>query len=78
MLPYENNRLYVGADSISARFFGGTGDYDAFAIGIFAAFSIFSMKIPYPVVGSLIKTWVIAPTSLPFWMIGLPLSSVVK
>ena len=77
MLPYENNRLYVGADSISARFFG-TGGYDAFAMGIFAAFSIFSMKIPYPVVGSLIKTWVIAPTSLPFWMIGLPLSSVVK
>ena len=23
MLLYENNRLYVGADSISARFFGG-------------------------------------------------------
>ena len=23
MLPYENNRSYVGADSISARFLGG-------------------------------------------------------
>ena len=40
--------------------------YDAFAIGISAAFSIFSMKIPYPVVGSLMRTWVTAPTSLPF------------
>ena len=25
MLPYENNRLYVGADSISARFFRNRG-----------------------------------------------------
>ena len=31
-------------------------DYAGFAIGIFAAFSIFSMKIPYPVVGSVIST----------------------
>jgi len=52
--------------------------YDAFAMGIFAAFNIFSMKIPYPVVGSLIRTCVTAPTSLPFWMMGLPLTSVVK
>ena len=34
--------------------------------GILAAFSIFSMKIPYPVVGSLMRTCVTAPTSLPF------------
>ena len=40
--------------------------------------SIFSMKIPYPAVGSLISTWVTAPMSLPFWMTGLPLTSVVK
>ena len=31
------------------------------------AFSIFSIKIPYPAVGSLIITWVMAPTSLPFY-----------
>ena len=30
--------------------------YAAFAIGISAAFSIFSINIPYPVVGSLINT----------------------
>ena len=35
------------------------------------AFSIFSMKIPYPVVGSFMRTCVTAPTSLPFWMILL-------
>ena len=52
--------------------------YDAFAMGICAAFSIFSMKIPYPAVGSFIKTWVTAPTSLPFWMMGEPDTSVVK
>ena len=40
--------------------------YDAFAIGICAALSIFSMKMPYPVVGSLMSTCVTAPTSLPF------------
>jgi len=39
-----------------------------------AASSIFSMKIPYPVVGSLTRTWVTAPTSLPSWIIGLPLT----
>ena len=46
--------------------------YDALAMGICAAFSIFSINIPYPVVGSLMRTWVTAPTSLPFWMMGLP------
>jgi hypothetical protein len=40
--------------------------YAARAIGASAALSIFSMKIPYPVVGSLMSTWVTAPTSLPF------------
>ena len=40
--------------------------YDAFAMGICAAFSIFSMKIPYPVVGSFTRTCVTAPTILPF------------
>ena len=30
-----------------------------------AASNIFSMKMPYPVVGSFTKTWVTAPTSLP-------------
>ena len=38
----------------------------------FAASSIFSIKIPYPRVGSLTSTWVTAPTSLPSWMMGLP------
>ena len=52
--------------------------YDAFAIGICAAFSMFSINIPYPVVGSLIKTCVTAPTSLPFWIIGEPDRSVVN
>ena len=42
------------------------------------AFSIFSIKIPYPVVGSPMRTWVTAPTSLPFWMMGEPDTSVVK
>ena len=37
-----------------------------------AASSIFSMNIPYPLVGSLTRTWVTAPTSLPFCKIGLP------
>ena len=52
--------------------------YDAFAMGIFAAFSIFSAKIPYPLVGSLTKTWVTAPTSLPLCKIGEPLGSDVN
>ena len=56
--------------AISNRF-SGRNDiafrvYDAFAIGVFAAFNIFSMKMPYPVVGSLISTCVTAPPSLPF------------
>ena len=33
-----------------------------------AASSIFSIKIPYPLVGSFTSTWVTAPTSLPSWM----------
>ena len=35
--------------------------------------SIFSIKIPYPLVLSCTRTWVTAPTNLPFWMIGAPL-----
>ena len=35
-----------------------------------AASNIFSIKMPYPVVGSLTRTWVTAPTSLPSWMMG--------
>ena len=35
--------------------------------------SIFSIKMPYPAVGSFMRTWVTAPTSLPFWMMGEPL-----
>ena len=31
-----------------------------------AASSMFSIKIPYPRVGSFTSTWVTAPTSLPF------------
>ena len=38
-----------------------------------AAASIFSMKMPYPLVGSFTRTWVTAPTSFPSWIIGLPL-----
>lgn len=40
--------------------------------------SIFSMNIPYPLVGSFTNTWVTAPTILPFWIIGLPDMSVVN
>ena len=40
--------------------------YDARAKGACAALNMFSMKIPYPVVGSLIITCVTAPTGLPF------------
>ena len=42
------------------------GGHAAFAMGIFAEFNMFSINIPYPVVGSLIITCVTAPTSLPF------------
>ena len=52
--------------------------YAAFCIGADAAESIFSMKIPYPAVGSFTMTWVTAPTSFPSWIIGLPDTSVVK
>ena len=37
-----------------------------------AASNIFSIKMPYPVVGSFTSTWVTAPMSLPSWMIGEP------
>ena len=47
-------------------------------MGICAAVSIFSINMPYPAVGSFIITWVTAPTSLPFWMMGEPDTSVVK
>ena len=60
---------------LSLRFERG---YAALCIGIFAAFSIFSINIPYPVVGSFIRTCVTAPTSLPFWMMGEPDTSVVN
>ena len=40
-----------------------------------AASSIFSIKIPYPIVGSFTKTCVTAPTSFPPCIIGLPLRS---
>ena len=52
--------------------------YAAFCIGISAAFNIFSMKMPCPVEGSLTRTCVTAPTSLPFCMMGEPLRSVVN
>ena len=48
----------------------------SFPLPYAAASSIFSIKIPYPVVGSFTSTWVTAPTSLPSWMIGLPLTLV--
>ena len=38
----------------------------------FAAFSIVSRKIPYPLVGSFSSTWVTAPTNLPFCKMGEP------
>ena len=37
-----------------------------------AASSIFSIKIPYPEVGSFTRTWVTAPMSLPSCKIGEP------
>ena len=52
--------------------------YATVCIGICAAFSMFSINIPYPVVGSFTRTWVTAPTSFPSWMIGEPDRSVVK
>ena len=38
--------------------------------------NIFSIKIPYPLVESCTKTWVMAPTILPFCSTGLPLTFV--
>ena len=62
-------------DNIFIQFWG----FDAFDIAIHAvAFSIFSMKIPYPLVGSFTITCVTAPTILPFWMIGEPDTSAVN
>lgn len=40
--------------------------------------SIFSIKIPYPLVGSFTKTWVTAPINFPFCKIGLPDTTVVN
>ena len=37
-----------------------------------AASNIFSINIPYPVVGSFTSTWVTAPTSFPSCIIGEP------
>ena len=72
------SKLTHGVCSNRDNFFIQFCIYAAFAIGICAAASIFSMKIPYPVVGSLISTCVTAPTSLPFWMTGEPDRCVVK
>ena len=49
----------------------GSGDYGVWGLLLFC--SMFSTKIPYPLVLSWINTWVTAPTSFPFWMMGLPL-----
>ena len=43
-------------------------------MGIFDAFNMFSINIPYPRVGSFTNTWVTAPTSLPFCIILLSAS----
>ena len=56
----------------AAQTFGGSLGFDAAAMGICAAASIFSMKIPYPSVGSATMTCVTAPTSFPFCRIGEP------
>ena len=55
--------------------------YDAsfnslFSATLCAVSSIFSAKMAYPFVGSSTNTCVTAPISLPFWIIGLPLTSV--
>ena len=39
-----------------------------------AASNIFSIKIPYPVEGSLTRTWVMAPTSFPVAVPGVRLA----
>ena len=41
-----------------------------------AVSSMFSMKMPYPMAGLFTSTWVTAPTSLPFWIMGEPDTSV--
>ena len=43
-----------------------------------ASASIFSINIPYPVVGSPMRTWVTAPTSRPSCTMGLPDRCVVN
>ena len=52
--------------------------YAAVSNGLAILESIFSMKMPYPVVGSLIITWVTAPTRRPSCTKGLPLRSAVN
>ena len=42
-----------------------TRKWTDFSVHYAAASSIFSMKMPYPVVGSFTSTWVTAPTSFP-------------
>ena len=37
--------------------------------------NIFSINIPYPLLASCTNTWVTAPASFPFWIIGDPLTS---
>ena len=60
--PVPTKLFCIGrGGACSSRFF-----YAALCSGISAAFSIFSMKMPYPTVGSFIITCVTAPTSLPF------------
>ena len=44
----------------------------------FVSANIFSINIPYPLVGSFTSTCVTAPISLPFWIMGEPLTSVVN
>ena len=57
-----------------ARFLGHRLQLDEAPVCV----SIFSMKMPYPVVGFPISTCVTAPTRLPFWIMGLPDRSVVN
>ena len=52
--------------------------YDACRIGLCAFFIMFSINIPYPVVGLPISTWVMAPTKRPSCTIGLPDRCVVN
>lgn len=43
-----------------------------------ASSTIVSAQMPYPLVGSSTNTWVTAPMSFPFWIMGLPLRSVSR